>query len=74
MRGKKFRVMRDPVAMDMVQALGGSPTPIPWGGLYTALKQGVVDGAENTGLVDSGTCNRARTQFEGFADYGAFYG
>jgi TRAP-type C4-dicarboxylate transport system substrate-binding protein len=39
--------MRDPVAMDMVQALGGSPTPIPWGELYTALRQGVVDGAEN---------------------------
>ncbi|MEQ9825960.1 MAG: TRAP transporter substrate-binding protein [Puniceicoccaceae bacterium] len=47
MRGKKYRVMRDPVAMDMVQAMGGSPTPIPWGELYTALKQGVVDGAEN---------------------------
>ncbi len=47
MEGKKYRVMRDPVAMDLVQALGGSPTPIPWGELYTALKQGVVDGAEN---------------------------
>jgi len=47
MVGKKFRVMRDPVAMDLVQSLGGSPTPIPWGELYTALKQGVVDGAEN---------------------------
>ena len=47
MKGKKFRVMRDPVAMDLVEALGGSPTPIPFGELYTALKQGVVDGAEN---------------------------
>jgi tripartite ATP-independent transporter DctP family solute receptor len=47
MRGKKFRVTRDPVAMDMVSAMGGSPTPIPWGELYTALRQGVVDGAEN---------------------------
>ena len=46
-RGKKFRVMSDPIAMDMVQALGGSPTPIAYGELYTALKQGVVDGAEN---------------------------
>ena len=45
--GKKFRVMNDPVAMDMVQALGASPTPISFGELYTALKQGVVDGAEN---------------------------
>jgi TRAP-type C4-dicarboxylate transport system substrate-binding protein len=31
----------------MVQALGGSPTPIAWGELYSALQQGVVDGAEN---------------------------
>ncbi|MGD2033565.1 MAG: TRAP transporter substrate-binding protein DctP, partial [Bacteroidales bacterium] len=27
--------------------LGGSPTPISWGELYTALQSGVVDGAEN---------------------------
>ena len=33
--------------MSMIHALGGSATPIPWGELYTALQQGVVDGAEN---------------------------
>jgi TRAP-type C4-dicarboxylate transport system substrate-binding protein len=33
--------------MAMVTALGGAPTPISWGELYTALQQGVVDGAEN---------------------------
>jgi tripartite ATP-independent transporter DctP family solute receptor len=47
LEGKKIRVMNDPVAMDMVQAMGGSPTPIAFGELYTALKQGTVDGAEN---------------------------
>jgi TRAP-type C4-dicarboxylate transport system substrate-binding protein len=31
----------------MVKAQGGSPTPISWGELYTALQSGVVDGAEN---------------------------
>ena len=31
----------------MVEQLGASPTPISWGELYTALQQGVVDGAEN---------------------------
>ena len=31
----------------MVSQLGASPTPISWGELYTALQQGVVDGAEN---------------------------
>lgn len=45
--GLKIRTMQSPVAMDMVRAFGGSPTPISWGELYTALQQGVVDGAEN---------------------------
>ena len=45
--GMKIRVQESPVAMQMVQALGGSPTPIAWGELYTALQQGIVDGAEN---------------------------
>jgi tripartite ATP-independent transporter DctP family solute receptor len=47
LRGKKIRVMNDPVAMEMIQAMGGAATPIPWGELYTALQQGVVDAAEN---------------------------
>lgn len=47
LKGMKIRVMNDPVAMDMVQALGGAPAPIAYGELYSALQQGVVDGAEN---------------------------
>ncbi len=47
LRGMKIRTMADPVAMDTVRAMGAAPTPIPWGELYTALQQGVVDGAEN---------------------------
>jgi tripartite ATP-independent transporter DctP family solute receptor len=46
-RGRKWRVMSDVVAMDMVDALGGAPTPIAFAELYSALTQGVVDGAEN---------------------------
>lgn len=45
--GLKIRVMESITAMDMVKSLGGSPTPISWGELYTSLQQGVVDGAEN---------------------------
>lgn len=45
--GKKIRVMKDKVAADMVRAMGGSPTPISFGELYTSLKNGTVDGAEN---------------------------
>ncbi|MCH2209349.1 MAG: TRAP transporter substrate-binding protein [Lentisphaerales bacterium] len=45
--GQKIRVMNSKTAIDMVKALGGAPTPISWGELYSALNQGVVDGAEN---------------------------
>lgn len=45
--GLKIRVQQSQTAMQMVSALGGAPTPISWGELYTALQQGVVDGAEN---------------------------
>ena len=45
--GLKIRVMKSPTAVNMIRAMGGSPTPISWGELYTALQGGVVDGAEN---------------------------
>ncbi len=47
LKGMKIRVQKSNMAVSMVQQLGGSPTPISWGELYTALQQGVVDGAEN---------------------------
>ncbi len=47
LKGMKIRVMKSPVFMDTISAMGGSPTPIGWGELYTALQQGTVDGAEN---------------------------
>lgn len=47
LQGLKIRVQESVTAMSLVRSLGGSPTPISWGELYTALQQGVVDGAEN---------------------------
>jgi len=47
LNGLKIRVMESKTAFDMVKILGGSPTPISYGELYTSLQQGVVDGAEN---------------------------
>jgi tripartite ATP-independent transporter DctP family solute receptor len=47
LRGLKIRVQQSITSSRMVQALGGSATPIDWGELYSALQQGVVDGAEN---------------------------
>ena len=45
--GLKIRTQESPSALALVRALGGAATPIAWGELYTALEQGVVDGAEN---------------------------
>lgn len=45
--GLKIRVQKSPIALEMVNAMGGKATPIDWGELYTSLQQGVVDGAEN---------------------------
>jgi TRAP-type C4-dicarboxylate transport system substrate-binding protein len=47
LRGLKIRVQKSLTATRMVRALGGAATPIDWGELYSALQQGVVDGAEN---------------------------
>ena len=47
LKGMKIRVMNSRTAVEMVKAMGGSPTPISFGELYSALSQGIVDGAEN---------------------------
>ncbi|AXT60562.1 TRAP transporter substrate-binding protein [Aquimarina sp. AD10] len=47
LKGEKIRVMKSNMAISMVNQLGGAPTLVSWGELYTALQQGVVDGAEN---------------------------
>ncbi|WP_456267501.1 TRAP transporter substrate-binding protein [Kushneria sp. AK178] len=53
LRNMKIRVQPSATAIAMTQLLGASPTPLAFGDLYTALQQGVVDGAENnpTALV-----------------------
>ena len=45
--GFKIRVMESNTAINTVKSFGGSPTPVSYGELYSALQQGVVDGAEN---------------------------
>ena len=47
LQGLKIRVMESRTAKEMVNAFGGSATPISFGELYSSLQQGVVDGAEN---------------------------
>ncbi|MEX0929354.1 MAG: TRAP transporter substrate-binding protein [Balneolales bacterium] len=47
LRGLRIRVQESQSSIQLVNTMGGSATPISWGELYTALQQGVVDGAEN---------------------------
>lgn len=46
-RGLKMRVQESAAYVSFMKALGATPTPIPFGELYTALEQKVVDGQEN---------------------------
>lgn len=49
--GLKIRTMKSQSAVSLVTAMGASATPISFGELYTALQQGVVDGAENNAIT-----------------------
>ena len=47
LKGLKIRVQQSELMMDMIRALGASPTPMPYAEVYTGLQSGVIDGAEN---------------------------
>lgn len=47
MKGLKIRVISSDLFVSMIQALGGSPIPIPTAEVYTALRTGLVEAAEN---------------------------
>jgi tripartite ATP-independent transporter DctP family solute receptor len=47
LKGLKIRVQESKPMMDMVKALGASPTPMAYGEVYNAMQTGVIDGAEN---------------------------
>ena len=46
-KGMKIRVQQSDLWVDTMKAMGASPTPIPYGEVYTALRTGLVDAAEN---------------------------
>ena len=56
LKGLKIRTMDSQIAIDMMDALGGSATVMGYSDIYTGLQQGVIDGAENnvTALRDHG--------------------
>lgn len=47
LKGLKVRVQPSNMATRLIKSLDASPTPIPYGELYTALQSGIVDAAEN---------------------------
>jgi tripartite ATP-independent transporter DctP family solute receptor len=51
MKGLKIRTIESGIYMEMVKALGATPTPISWTEVYSALQTGVVDGQENSAFT-----------------------
>lgn len=47
MKGMKIRIQSSDMNVAMIAALGANGSPIPYGEVFSALQQGVVDGAEN---------------------------
>lgn len=47
MRGVKLRVIPSDLMVSLVSAMGASPTPMPFAEVYTGLKTGLLDAAEN---------------------------
>jgi len=46
-KGMKIRVQQSDLWVDLMGAMGANATPMPFGEVYTALKTGLVDAAEN---------------------------
>lgn len=68
MKGLKIRVQESPTSISMIEAMGGAPTPMSFGEVYTSLQQGVLNGAENneTALTNNkhGEVSKAYTYTE----------
>lgn len=46
-KGMKVRVQQSDLWVSLLEAMGANATPMPFGEVYTALKTGLVDAAEN---------------------------
>ena len=47
MKGMKVRVQQSDLWVALLEVMGASATPMPFGDVYTGLKTGLVDAAEN---------------------------
>lgn len=46
-----MRVQQSPASIKMCNAFGAAASPMSFGEVYTAIQQGVIDGAENNELA-----------------------
>jgi tripartite ATP-independent transporter DctP family solute receptor len=55
MKGKKIRIIENPLYVRTIQALGASPVPMAWPEVYTGLQQRTIDGVETNyhGMADA---------------------
>ncbi|MFV0573891.1 MAG: TRAP transporter substrate-binding protein [Vibrio sp.] len=53
MKGKKIRVMQSDTMIKMLDCMGGTGVPMGQGEVYSAIQQGVLDGAENNEITYS---------------------
>lgn len=51
LKGMKIRVQQSPASIAMTKAFGAAAAPMSFGEVYTAIQQGVIDGAENNELA-----------------------
>ena len=51
LKGLKIRVQQSPASVNMCNAFGAAASPMSFGEVYTAIQQGVIDGAENNELA-----------------------
>lgn len=51
LKGLKIRVQQSPSSVAMCKAFGAAASPMSFGEVYTAIQQGVIDGAENDELA-----------------------
>lgn len=47
LKGLKIRTQQSQMVIDLVESLGASATPMPFGEVYSGIQTGVIDGAEN---------------------------
>lgn len=47
LKGQKIRVQQSEINIKLMEALGASATPMPYGEVFTGLQTGIIDGAEN---------------------------